>query len=259
MKALVTRLFNRGGPSAAAAVARVPDGLRVYAVGDIHGCKDLLEDLLAKIRRDAEGFSGRPMLVFLGDYIDRGPDSAGVVDVILNRLPHGWDCVALRGNHEEALAWFLADPKGKPDWLHWGGIQALESYGVKPYGTHGLRDPKALAAEFEHALHERGHRDFLLGRPLYHVIGSYAFVHAGVRPGLRLQDQMADDLLFIREDFVGQAHGLPYRVVFGHTVLSEVLVEDDKIGLDTGAYMTGKLSCVALENDTARIIATGGA
>lgn len=257
MTGFLTQLFKRGGTSAAAAVARIPEGMRVYAVGDVHGRKDLLEDLMAQIKEDARGFRGKITLLFVGDYIDRGPDSAGVVDVLVNDLPKDWNVVALRGNHEEALAWFLADPASKPDWLHWGGIQALESYGVKPYGTHGMRDVHALAAELDHALRECGHRDFLLTRPLHHVVGDYLFVHAGVRPGLALKDQMADDLLFIREDFIGRAHGLPYRVVFGHTILSGVLIEADKIGLDTGAFVSGQLSCVALQDDTVRILATG--
>lgn len=236
----------------------VPAGLRIYAVGDVHGRADLLRALLEMLKADAREFEGKIQLVMQGDYIDRGPDSRGGVEVLLRETPPEWELVGLRGNHEEVLAWFLKDPVGRPDWLHWGGVQALESYGVAAFGPRGLRDAKALAAEFEHAATEAGHLKFLLERPLMHVVGDYVFVHAGVRAGVPLKDQMAHDLLFIREDFLGRPHGLPYRVVFGHTILPEVLVTEDRIGLDTGAFSTGRLSSVALENATVRIIATDG-
>jgi serine/threonine protein phosphatase 1 len=195
--------------------------------------------------------------VGLGDYIDRGPDSKGAVDALLAQVPANWDKVFLKGNHEQAMLDFLEEPDVRGEWLAWGGIQALESYGVAPYGARGLREPAALAAEFEHALAEAGHKAFFRQTRLMHLVGNYMFVHAGVRRGIGAEQQMANDLLFIREDFIGKPHDLPYRVVFGHTILDVPLMEEDRIGLDTGAFQSGILSAVRLEGVEAQIIRAG--
>lgn len=246
------------GPPALAAdgYGRIPPGLRVYAVGDIHGRADLLETLLEQIRRDAATFKGECVLVFAGDYIDRGPESARVVDILLHGLPKGWSITFLCGNHEDAMLTFLKSPQAGSVWLAWGGVQALESYGVRPYGARGLREAEALAAELRFALQERGHEGFFNTLALSHTIGGYIFVHAGVRAGLALEKQMRSDLLFIREDFVGRPHHLPGRVVFGHTIFANPLVEADRIGLDTGAFQSHILTAAVLEDTDVRFLQT---
>ncbi len=232
--------------------ASIPDSERVYAIGDIHGRADLLADLLAQIQADAKGYAGRITFVGMGDYIDRGPQSKQVID-LLGALPSGWTKVFLRGNHEQAMLDFLEDPR-RSEWLAWGGLEALASYDIQPFGARGIRDTDALAAELEHALHETRHSSFYNDTVLRYVCGGYAFVHAGVRPRVSLENQLSSDLLFIREDFIGRPHGLPYRVVFGHTILPDVLLADDRIGLDTGAFQSGVLSAIALEGEDVRVL-----
>lgn len=252
------RGWLRGGddspPSAPA--AHIPDGQRFYAVGDVHGRPDLLRSLLDLIHRDIADFRGSVSLVMIGDYIDRGPSSAEVIDVLLGELPTAWRKVFLRGNHEHAMQAFLDDPHGMPMWLAWGGIQALESYGIPPYGAMGLRNPDALAAELQYALDQRGHSSFFAQTQTWFTAGDYAFVHAGVRPGIPLQKQLDDDLLFIREDFLGRPHLLPFRVVFGHTIFDQPLLLPDRIGIDTGAFSTGVLTAAVLEADQVRFLQT---
>lgn len=253
MLSTVANLLKRR-PDGRRIAAGIPDGERVYAIGDVHGRKDLLDVLLARIADDARGYSGKVTLLGIGDYIDRGPDSKGVVDTLLNTpLPAGWSRVFLRGNHEQAMLDFMAtahltEKKGaRCEWLAWGGIQALESYGVSPFGARGVRDVGTLAEEFKLALQEAGHDAFYVSTRLSHVCGRYLFVHAGVRRGIALANQMPEDLLFIREDFLGKPHDLPYRVVFGHTILDSPQLEDDRIGIDTGAFQSGVLTAVRLE------------
>jgi serine/threonine protein phosphatase 1 len=240
---------NKGGdePFLLRGKASIPAGERVYAIGDVHGRADLQRDLLQRLVTHAGDTSDAVTVVWLGDYIDRGPDSAAVVDNLLQSpLPAGWRQVFLRGNHEQALLDFLAEPTRNTAWLAWGGIMALQSYGVQPYGARGLREPAALAAELQHALAERGHAAFYAATKLTFECGDYVFVHAGVRPGVPLARQLPEDLLMIREDFMGRPHNLGKTVVFGHTIVPQVLQLDDRIGLDTGAFETGVLSAACL-------------
>ena len=245
-----------GGGGAPSAVLAVPEGERVYAVGDIHGHDALLERLLDMIAADAKGYKGAVALVFVGDYIDRGPASREVLDRLVARgWPAAWQAVFLRGNHEQALLDFLDDPEGRPDWLSWGGVEALASYGVKLFSSEGRqRSVASLAAELEGVLEENGHLAFLKATTHSHVAGGVLVVHAGVRPGVPLARQLESDLRFIREGFVGVPHGLPYRVVHGHTIVPEVVVADDRVSIDTGAYEGGGLSAVALERDGVRVL-----
>jgi len=235
--------------------ASIPEGERVYAIGDIHGRADLLADLLAQLKADAAGYGGHITFVGMGDYIDRGRESMQVVELLCSALPANWGKVFLRGNHEQAMLDFLDDPR-RNEWLAWGGLEALASYNIQPFGARGIRDTHALAAELNHTLRDTKHNDFYNSTVLSYVCGGYAFVHAGVRPRMPLDKQLPSDLLFIREDFLGRPHGLPYRVVFGHTILPDVLLADDRIGLDTGAFQSGMLSAVALEGEDVRVLQT---
>lgn len=254
IKTLLGALSGGGQAPSSAFMGRVPAGVRVYAVGDIHGRNDLLLEMIARVVDDCAGYHGTVKVVFIGDVIDRGPNSADVVETLLHRLPTCWQTVFLRGNHERAMLDFLRDPEGSPAWLAWGGRQALESYGIGLYDGRGARAPALLAADFAKELERRGHNRLFDEMQPYHVEGSYLFVHAGVRPKIALEKQMEDDLLFIREDFLAKPHGLPYVVVFGHTILPEPLLLDDRIGLDTGAFESGILTAIKLDNDQRTVL-----
>jgi serine/threonine protein phosphatase 1 len=229
----------------ALAPARLPEGIRVYAVGDVHGCTDRLRALHRDIARD---LVTRPVaaaqVVHLGDYIDRGPDSAGVIETLLQPFPHAGGgpvplVVNLLGNHEEMLLTALADAAAVPHWLANGGDAALDSWGVPEPPPGGdwaaFLPPRHLA--------------FLRGLKLTHAAGGYLFVHAGLRPGTRLARQSRFDLLWIREPFLSFDGAFPAVVVHGHTVQSEPVIRHNRIGIDTGACMGGRLTCVVLEGD----------
>ncbi len=260
LQRLKTLLTRRAAPKAqrlpAKASPRVQDAMRVYALGDVHGRADLLADMVAQMKADAKGYEGSVCFVGMGDYINRGPASREVVE-LLRDLPEWWGKVFLRGNHEQAMLDFLTDST-RNEWLAWGGVATLESYGIAPYGARGLRETEVLAAELTYVLDETGHKGFYDATVLSHCNGDYAFVHAGVRPRLALEQQLPSDLLFIRDDFMGRPHGLPQKIVFGHTIMLEVLLADDRIGLDTGAYQRGVLSGVVLEGETVRVLMARG-
>ena len=245
----------KGGNTPSVHDARTFEGV-IYAIGDIHGRADLLDALLGKIATDIEAKKPDTVqVVFLGDYINRGPNSAQVIATLRHtalpllqaKTQAPVTLICLAGNHERESLMFLQNPKHRPDWLGWGGITTLQSYGLQPHGAHGPREPEALAAELAHTLQDNGDLAWLSARPLMHVVGPYAFVHAGVRPEVPLKAQMEADLTFIREDWWNRPHGLPYTVVFGHTPVSAPLVTEDRIGIDTGAYRTGVLTCVVLQ------------
>lgn len=252
----LAKWFGEGAGAPSSVMGRLPDGLRVYAVGDIHGCLGKLDALMEKLEADAEGFGGKVRLVFLGDYLNRGPSSKQVLDMLVAKpWPAEWDAVFLRGNHEQALLDFVADPAGRPEWLGWGGVETLASYDIRPFDQRGQpRGPHLLATELAEAMEPAGHLVFLNNTQMTHVAGDYLFVHAGVRPHVPMNRQLASDMLFIREDFIGREHGLPYRVVHGHTIAPKVQVLPARIGVDTGAYAGGPLSAVALEGADVRII-----
>ncbi|MEI9995402.1 MAG: metallophosphoesterase family protein [Rhizomicrobium sp.] len=232
-----------GGRRDHAKPSRVPEGALVYAIGDIHGRSDLLAALVARIEEDvqARAAAQRPIVVFVGDYVDRGSDSRGVIDLLLTGLPRGWDCHFLKGNHEEALLDFLGDPKFGEVWRDFGGLQTLTSYGVAILRQGAEIDWPATARAFAAAF-PREHLDFLNNLRLHAAIGDYVFVHAGVRPRIPLEYQSERDLLWIREEFTAAGRALPQTVVYGHTPHEDVVVGPGRIGIDTGAYATGKLT-----------------
>jgi serine/threonine protein phosphatase 1 len=201
---------------------------RVFAIGDVHGCVDELTTLLTRLAPQADD-----KLVFLGDYIDRGPAPKGVIDRLLG-LRESVPCVFLKGNHEDMFLDFLGLGGRYGDaFLYNGGGATLRSY-----DCDGC-DVDQVAARLPDA-----HREFLLQLQTYHRDGDFLFVHAGVRPGLSLAQQSDEDLLWIREDFTTQPHDLGCTVLFGHTPYREVLIDlPYKIGLDTGLVYRNKLSC----------------
>lgn len=242
--------------------AELPPGLIVYAVGDIHGRSDLLSELEARIAADAASRPAeRRLIVYLGDYVDRGPDSRGVVDRLLEGPPAGFDAVHLRGNHEDFLLRFLEDDSIGRAWLMNGGDATLESYGVLP--SSGVPDEAPIAVlqrEFRRLLPPR-HLGFLRGLRLRHRAGSYVFVHAGIRPGIPLDAQIDDDLMWIRDDFLYSTADHGAVVVHGHSIRLEPERLRNRIGIDTGAYASGRLTALVLEEAAGgvreRFLATG--
>jgi len=242
-------------PFARSRRARAPAGSRVYAIGDIHGRADLLAALHRMIRDDAAGRPvSRRVAVYVGDYIDRGPDSRAVIDLLLDAPLAGFESVHLLGNHEAFLLDFLDDAAIGPDWLFNGGAETLASYGVESPWPFG--DPlDRMQTEFRRRLPAR-HLTFLRGLRLSHVEGDYLFVHAGVRPGVPLDRQARDDLLWIRDEFLDSGTDLGKVVVHGHSIAHEPEQRANRIGIDTGAYMTGRLTCLVLEGADRRFLAT---
>jgi serine/threonine protein phosphatase 1 len=240
--------------------ASVPVGTRVYAVGDIHGRSDLLDRLLGDVCLDVRRSpAGRVVLVFLGDMVDRGPDSRGVVERLLGGPPAdgplaGAEWVCLRGNHEDYMLQFLADFSTGRSWLRNGGLEAVRSYaGSIPDGY--ATDHPALQRLLYRSM-PPAHLRFLSRLPLRHTEGGYLFVHAGVRPGVPLDRQDAYDLMWIRDDFLFSDQPLGKVVVHGHTVVPVPEVRSNRIGIDTGAYRTGHLTCLVLEGTERRFLVT---
>ncbi len=243
---------------AAVAAPRAPEGARLYVVGDIHGRLDLLRDLARLIAQDAAAQASAPAraeTIFLGDYVDRGPDSAGVIDFLASG-DFPTPLVALRGNHEAMLARFMEDETALEEWRRFGGLETLHSYGVNV--TDALRG--ANYAQTRAALLERlpaAHRDFLHGMRSSLARGGYFFCHAGVRPGRALTAQTDSDLLWIREPFLSFAGDLGACVVHGHTPVAAPDVRANRINIDTGAYASGRLTALALEGDMRRFLVAG--
>jgi serine/threonine protein phosphatase 1 len=238
----------------------VPAGEIYYAIGDVHGRLDLLRALLRSIDADARRTPSKAVnLVFLGDYIDRGQESRGVIELLtVLKRDGGVRVTALRGNHEEALLGFIADPSTGGAWAEHGGRETLKSYGVEP--PRAMTDAEGWSAArdaFVAAL-PRAHLDFLRELQLFAVVGDYVFVHAGVRPGVPLEHQEAHDLMWIRKDFMEAPRVLDAQVVVhGHTPTAEPSEGPGRIGVDTGAYATGVLTAVKLEDDRRSFIQTG--
>jgi len=238
--------------SGAQATSAKVEGELVYAIGDVHGRYDLLKALLAKIAADVAGRAAgrRPIMIFMGDYVDRGPDSAKVVEALLwLQRRADLDVRLLKGNHEAAMLDFLEDPAGAAAWLQFGGRETLASYGVL------APEPEDGAAGLDRArddLLERmpaSHLKLLQGLELMLQVGDYAFVHAGVRPRTALAAQDPQDLLWIRKPFLEAPGPFEKVIVHGHTWISDrPQVFDHRIGVDTGAFATGALTAVRLED-----------
>jgi serine/threonine protein phosphatase 1 len=226
---------------------RTPRGYRAYAVGDIHGRIDLLDEILSTIEQDAERSPARKMLlIFLGDLIDRGPDSRGVVERLRTYRNDRLQTYFLAGNHEEVLLRLLAGERGLLEgWLKFGGAECLRSYGTDPSSLAGLNEKDALAIVRDAIPME--HRQFLAGFADTLRLADYLFVHAGIRPGLDLSLQSQSDLRWIRAAFLDCEDNHGMVVVHGHTISENVDERANRIGIDTGAYRTGILTALAVE------------
>ncbi len=236
-----------------------PAGARVYAVGDIHGRKDLLDRLLGMILRDAQrSRAGRRLIVFLGDYVDRGGQSRAVVETLLAGPPStpqwaGFRWLCLKGNHEEAMLRFLDDLSIGPAWLANGGLETVEDYA----GERGLDDSDlvGLQVRLRRSLPSR-HAEFLAQLPLTHVEGDYLFVHAGIRPGVPWDAQNPRDLMWIRGDFLSSNADHGKMVVHGHSIAKIPESRRNRIGIDTGAYASGRLTALVVEGATRSFLST---
>lgn len=232
---------------------RVPDGQCVYAVGDIHGRIDLLQKLLVRIWSDASVESNT--LVFVGDYVDRGPASKEVVECLVNLRRPGWDVVKLRGNHEQFLLEYLSNPDAYQAWRSFGGAETLLSYGVRPPIFSDSKELLRAHAEFTANL-PRSHLAFLTALSYAHTIGDYLFVHAGVRPGIALERQSPEDMLWIREDFLLSDERLEKVIVHGHSPSERPVLRANRIGIDTGAYATNCLTAAKLTGESCMFLST---
>jgi serine/threonine protein phosphatase 1 len=233
----------------------VPKGLRVYAVGDIHGRLDLLNLLLSQIAADLAQFPTiRPIYVFLGDYIDRGNSSRETIDRLIE---HGaaHECVFLKGNHELIALACLSDRTKIDHWLRLGGMETLASYGVAPELFANRRQAAGTQLAFYNALPPAHFRFF---RNLQHSFscGDYFFVHAGAKPHVSLSHQKESDLLWIRDEFLSSAYDFGKIIVHGHTPSLGVEVRPNRINIDTGAFATGCLTCLVVEGETLSMINT---
>jgi serine/threonine protein phosphatase 1 len=232
---------------------RVPDRQRVYAIGDIHGRLDLLDPLLERIAADARsGAKLEISYVFLGDYVDRGPASRGVIERLVG---FGADrkTIYLKGNHEALLLDFLQSPGKLQEWCRFGGLDTLASYGLRPALRPTAAQCAEIAAELSRAIPE-SHRDFLQNLPLSLTLGDFFFVHAGVRPYVPLDRQAEKDLLWIRDEFLRHRQSFDKIVVHGHSPVQQPEVLDNRINIDTGAYATGQLTCLVLEGEDFRFL-----
>lgn len=230
-----------------AAPARLPEGLRIYAIGDVHGCADRLARLLDLIAEDA-ATAPQPerRVVFLGDYVDRGPDSRGAIELVLAPLAFPTETVALTGNHEAMMLAALERPSEETVslWLANGAAATLASYAV---------DDALPAARWADRVGER-HLAFLRRLARCHRAGGYLFAHAGIRPGVPLEAQDEQDLMWIREPFLSSPDDHGAVIVHGHTPTREPVVRPNRIGIDTGAVYGGKLTALVLWADRMRFL-----
>lgn len=234
----------------------IPGGRRVYAIGDIHGRLDLFDQLIARI--DADRAGTRPLIILLGDYIDRGPGSAEMLERLSSGALPAWaDWLCLKGNHEQAMLEALAVGGNRmmERWRNFGGRDTMRSYRVPSPLSFG-DDMDALRVDLLERVPQR-HLDWLRGLPLSHRVGDYLFVHAGIRPGIALDAQDPVDLMWIREEFLTSRVDHGCVVVHGHSIKPAVDERPNRIGIDTGAYKSGRLTALALDGATRRYLATG--
>jgi serine/threonine protein phosphatase 1 len=233
----------------------LPNNHRLYCIGDIHGRLDLLQEVHKKIACDVSGFDGIKILVYLGDYVDRGAHSKQVIDCLLENIFIDFKKVFLLGNHEQVMLQFLLskDASIAHDWFRFGGLSTLVSYGVNVQGVPTSKDLERLRIEFREKL-PITHLDFFQHLVLNYEIGGYFFVHAGIRPKVKLQRQRPEDVLWIREEFLNNDTFHGKVIVHGHSVTDEPDIRHNRIGLDTGAYASGILTCAVFEDASCRFL-----
>lgn len=248
---------NRSAELAAPLATSVPPGVRLYVIGDIHGSVRPLRGVHESIRRDraAAEACDQIYVVYIGDYVDRGLDSREVIDCLLSEPISDVESIYLKGNHEQQLLWFLDDPMSGVEWMRTGGDATLYSYGVRTQvETDHAEKLTRLRDDLADALPD-DHLAFLSNLRLSWQCGDYMFVHAGLDPGKPLDDQDENDLLWIRDDFLSRDDPFEKFVIHGHSVTEHPDVHGNRIGIDTGAYLTNILTCLVLEGATYRFLA----
>jgi len=252
--------YRWGGEDDMIDVTQFPDQQAsvIYAIGDIHGRLDLL-DLIEKMIAEDIVRSGEqaPLICYLGDYIDRGPHSAQVIDRLCSYTNDGVRRLFLAGNHEDRMIDFLVDPIANgPAWMKFGGREALESYGLAVPVELGEADWQTLCAQLEAAL-PHSHRDFLSSLLLGVRWRGYLLVHAGLDPERPITAQVERDLMWIREPFLSSERDWGFKVIHGHVITEKPVFRANRIGIDTGAYQSGCLTCLVLSGEGERLIQTG--
>jgi serine/threonine protein phosphatase 1 len=253
---MLSKIFKRRGDPAAPSPS-VPDGKRIYAVGDIHGRLDLLDELLEMIAADDSArTSADTVIIFLGDLVDRGPDSAGVVERLRQLAETDTRLRFLTGNHEEVFYHTMrsAGEEGLKFFCRIGGRETILSYGIPESDYNAMDYPELKAALVD--LIPESHLSFLAGFEDMIEIGDYLFVHAGIRPDVPLEQQRPRDLRWIREPFLSHAAPHSRVVVHGHTILPEIDIQPNRIGIDTGAYASGKLTAIGLQGRDRWVVQT---
>jgi serine/threonine protein phosphatase 1 len=239
------RLFKRSEKQK----PHLPEGVRIYAISDIHGCAHLLKQMHGVIDSDlARNKPSRAIEIYLGDHIDRGPDSRATIDLLIERSRLR-NTVFLKGNHEAALIRALSDPLHMSDWLRFGGLQTLVSYGLSPSINPDANEQAELASKLL-AVMPPLHRAFLQRLRLNFTCGDFFFVHAGVRPHVALADQQEADLLWIRDDFLNSKEDFGKYIVHGHTPVRSPEVLPNRTNIDTGAYATGNLTLLSIQGSS---------
>ena len=234
-----------------------PPGIRIYAIGDIHGRADLLRLMLEKVDADRRQRPvDWPILLFIGDYVDRGPSSREVLDILLKSRGTS-ESIFLKGNHETFISRFLEDPAVLCEWRLCGGLETLLSYGLKPTFSPDERERTKLSEELARAI-SIDHLAFLNSLQLSFRCGGFLFAHAGIRPGVPVADQDEKDLLWIREDFLGSEAPFGVFVVHGHTPVRAPEMRSNRLNIDTGAFATGRLTCAIIEGSTIMALSTEG-
>jgi serine/threonine protein phosphatase 1 len=228
---------------------------RVYVIGDIHGRSDLLDQMIRQIERDLDRSPvADGLTVTLGDYVDRGPDSRGVIDRLADN-PFPTRYVALKGNHEELFEAFLNEPRVASHWRRLGGLETLHSYGVSVAAVMIGKGFEEASGALRQAVPPE-HLQFLGSLQFAVSVGDYFLCHAGVRPGIPLEHQSPQDLLWIRDDFLNSTMSFGKVVVHGHTPVASPEVLPTRINIDTGAFATGRLTCLVLEGGGHRFLST---
>jgi serine/threonine protein phosphatase 1 len=252
VRSLLNTMFGRGRQIDESRVIRLTEAERpplLYAIGDVHGCLDALLALEAQIVADAQGVTGEKWLVYLGDYIDRGPRSAQVIDHLMTPPQPAFRRICLRGNHEAMMLAALDDPLALEDWLALGGDATLLSYGVSARQIEALsrggRATSRLNLIRAHIPEE--HIAFLKNLVAMLSVPGYVFVHAGLRPGVAFTEQDAEDMIWIRGEFLDAMHDFGAVVVHGHTIAPEPERLAGRIGIDTGCFMTGRLTALRID------------
>lgn len=247
----LSQLASNRNPSPKAAgrrklsVSKRPDV--TFAIGDVHGRHDLLVQLENQIIKQTAGENGSKLIVMLGDYVDRGLHSRQVIDRLLSRPPDGFERICLAGNHEHAMLAFFANPAEEASWLNWGGLETLASYGI----TSEQLTPRFLRSKMMRNILDshipEEHIDFLTTLPSLLTMPGYVFAHAGIRPGVPIEQQSDSDLLWIRDEFFeADSLGISSRVVHGHTPGSDPVISPTRICVDTGAYATDILTALKI-------------